>query len=415
MANYIIQDTTLIAIADSIRAKTGSNETMLPSDMPTAIEGITGGADGCATVTFMNGSVELLSRPVYIGDDCPDPVEQGRIDRPTKESTVDTVYSHNGWTSADGGTADGTALQNITKDKTVYAAFEARVRTYTVRFYDGDTLLKTEQVAYGGSSEYTYQKGELLFNGWTPEPANITGDMDCYGEWIDKPTFANSSWETIAAVSESGQAASIFNVGDTRDITVTYADGSTETITLEIADFNRLYTTFDANNTSTGENDVTAGLAIVAKNLLAQDRALHSGDEKIAAFDNYSSRSCDLWIWLNNDFYNALPADFASVLKDHYQCYNLVSLSQYDSYYAKVLLPTLDHMFTSGKQLQLYETKANRAKTKYGSDTGKAYWLGTDAGWTGFSQDCYIVHDSGSQGTRRQTISATGVCPMFAI
>lgn len=418
MARFSIEDTTLTDIADSIREQTGSREPIAVTDMATKISEIEGGGGGSAEgfhdVTFMNGTTPLLTRPVYDGDDCPSPVTQGRIDKPTKESAVDTVYTHNGWAAQDGSIANSAVLENITEDRTVFAAYASAVRTYTVRFYDGNTLLKTEQVEYGGASDYVYQKGELMFNGWTPEPTNIESDMDCYGEWIDKPTFANSSWETIAAVSESGQAANVFNVGDTRDITVTYADGTTETVTLEIADFNRLYTTYDQIDAT---KNVTAGIAIVAKTLLAQDRALHYKSAPGASFDGASSRNCDLWKWLNNDLYSVLPADFAAVIKDHYQTRTVDATNNFavTYLYAKILLPTFDHMFTSGKQLSLYTTQANRVKKKYGSDTAQNYWLGTDAGFEVSSSYCYVVTGSGSQHKLSQTTSSVGVCPMFAI
>lgn len=45
MAEYLIQDTSLTAIADAIREKTGSTDTIAVSDFPTAIAGIsTGGS-----------------------------------------------------------------------------------------------------------------------------------------------------------------------------------------------------------------------------------------------------------------------------------------------------------------------------------------------------------------------------------
>ena len=43
MAEYIIQDTTLTAIGDAIRAKTGSTELIAPENMPTEIESIQSG------------------------------------------------------------------------------------------------------------------------------------------------------------------------------------------------------------------------------------------------------------------------------------------------------------------------------------------------------------------------------------
>ena len=46
MADYIIQDSTLTAIADAVRGKTGSTEAMSPMQMATAIEGISTGGSG---------------------------------------------------------------------------------------------------------------------------------------------------------------------------------------------------------------------------------------------------------------------------------------------------------------------------------------------------------------------------------
>lgn len=43
MANVLIEETTMSAIGDAIRAKTGKTEGILPADMPSEIEGISGG------------------------------------------------------------------------------------------------------------------------------------------------------------------------------------------------------------------------------------------------------------------------------------------------------------------------------------------------------------------------------------
>ena len=45
MADYLIQDTTLDAIADAINAKTGGSSAMTPAEMVTAIAAISGGGD----------------------------------------------------------------------------------------------------------------------------------------------------------------------------------------------------------------------------------------------------------------------------------------------------------------------------------------------------------------------------------
>lgn len=51
MAEYLIQDTTLDAIADAINAKTGGSSAMTPTEMVTAIGSISGGGGGEKTLT----------------------------------------------------------------------------------------------------------------------------------------------------------------------------------------------------------------------------------------------------------------------------------------------------------------------------------------------------------------------------
>lgn len=196
-------------IADAIRSKTGGTDKMAPNDFPDEILSITvgggggGSAEGCVTVTFMNSDTVLFTRPVYVGDDCPDPVEQGRIETPAKESTVDTVYTHNGWTAADGAIASSAVLKNITEDKTVYAAYSKSVRKYTVTYYDedGTTVLYTEQVAYGNTPSYAPTKDGAAFAGWTPTLSPVTGDVSYTASWItalDGGTCGDTAYWTLS-------------------------------------------------------------------------------------------------------------------------------------------------------------------------------------------------------------------------
>lgn len=173
------------------------------------------------TIGVYTETAKLLVYPVIEGDTVRDPVAKGYIEAPTKEQTVSTVYSYSGWSLTNGGSASASALQNVTEDRVVYAAFAESARMYTVNFYDGETLVNTEQVAYGGSSTYEYGKDGCIFTGWTPEPTNITGDLDCYANYIEGiDTLENSSWNTISAVSEAGQAANYWAVGDTKSVLI---------------------------------------------------------------------------------------------------------------------------------------------------------------------------------------------------
>lgn len=186
------------------------------------------------TVTFIgaDGSV-LYEKPCISGDDCYDPVITGKIGTPTKESTVQYNYSYRGWSLTNGGSADDSALSAVTEDRTVYAAFAENIRYYTVRFYDGETLMKTESVAYGSqATPPSTEKGDgYMFEGWTPSDLTITGDTDFYGSWKQSEKLEAYTWEEIAAISENGEAKNKFFIGDTKTFTFTGLFDTTITYT----------------------------------------------------------------------------------------------------------------------------------------------------------------------------------------
>lgn len=146
-----------------------------------------GSVEGVHFVTFKNedGTKELYKRPVADGDNCADIVARGLIDKPTKEMTDAEVYTYSGWSMTSGGAADSAALQNVTEDRTVYAAFTATARKYTARFYDDSgALMQESQVAYGtkATPPDTVKEG-YNFSGWTPSDLTIYGDTDFVGKW----------------------------------------------------------------------------------------------------------------------------------------------------------------------------------------------------------------------------------------
>lgn len=189
-------------------------------------------------VTFMYGETQLCTVDVYDGYDCPNPVTNGTISTPTKESTETINYTFDGWSLTDDNTVDNSALKSVTEDRTVYVVFKESTRYYTIRFFDGETLLKTEKLTYLGSSNYTYKKDNYIFNGWNPEPKLITGDMDCQAVLVESYAFADASWAYIADVSERGLASEAFSIGDTKTITLTNSSGTQFSTDVQIVGFN---------------------------------------------------------------------------------------------------------------------------------------------------------------------------------
>ena len=112
---------------------------------------------------------------------------------PSRTSTAQYSYTFLGWSRyEDQSAADSTATQNVTVDRTVYAAYSATVRTYTVTWKNADnTTLETDQnVPYGTTPTYngttpTYQ-GETS-SGWSPAVGPITGDTTYTAVYL--PTY----------------------------------------------------------------------------------------------------------------------------------------------------------------------------------------------------------------------------------
>ena len=101
---------------------------------------------------------------------------------PTKASTVDTVYTFDGWYTAKTGGEKVTSFGTITGNVSYYARYTESVRKYTITWLNDDnSTIDTTEVAYGATpthsapsksstSQYTY-----TFAGWTPTVTSVTG------------------------------------------------------------------------------------------------------------------------------------------------------------------------------------------------------------------------------------------------
>lgn len=132
------------------------------------------------TIKFMTWDGNSL----YTTRSCVNGVMQGTIPTaPDRNPSEWYTYTPVGWNlSQDATTNDEDACLNVTTNRTVYAAYSRTAKTYTVRFYNGDTLLQTETVSAGNNATYTgetptYSSGAFL--GWNPEPIVVLSDIDC--------------------------------------------------------------------------------------------------------------------------------------------------------------------------------------------------------------------------------------------
>lgn len=262
-------------------------------------------SDDVRYVTFMNGEATLYVKPVATGDDCVNVLTKGLITTPKKESTVDKVFTYSGWAATEGGEVDENVLKAVTENKSVYAAYTEAVRYYTITYYDSDgtTVLKTESLAYGSTPAYTPAKDGFNFEGWTPSPATVKDNATYTATWSEKLTFAGASWADIARISEAGEAADYFKVGDTRNIALLNGD----TITVAVAGF-------DHDDLADGSGK--AGLSIVCMtvpNYLSPWTT--NGNNTSSAFYSASHTTARTTLNPGGTVYGYIPEDLKAVIK----------------------------------------------------------------------------------------------------
>lgn len=153
------------------------------------------------TVTFINVSSIVDTVSVAYGGTA---VYTGMTPARTSTSQYDYVFA--GWnTSSSALEPDVNALVNVTGNRVVYAIYTPIIRSYTVRFFNGSTLLQSVSVQYGSNAEYTDNDPtkqsdgnyDYSFVGWNTNPNaesadsgalyNITGNKDVYAVYISSP------------------------------------------------------------------------------------------------------------------------------------------------------------------------------------------------------------------------------------
>lgn len=161
---------------------------------------------------------------------------------PTRTSTAQYSYSFAGWGLMPEGSVNPNALKNVSADRKVYAIMTATVRKYSVYFYNGSALLQTvSDVPFGGSATYTGttpvspdgSADDYPFEGWNPEPKNITGNTYCYAKFGSplEVKEIEDSWDEIIAACNDGTYATKYEIGNYKPLDL----GSDGVVNMQIA------------------------------------------------------------------------------------------------------------------------------------------------------------------------------------
>ena len=204
------------------------------------------------TVTFKNydGTVLDTQRVRQFGA-AANPVTSGKIPAPTKPSTVDKVFTYSAWDKG---------FSYVTSDLVVTAVFTDAPRTYTVKWWNGLTLLETATVEVYDNAIYSgdipTRSANDIFTGWDVTTTNVQADIDAHAVfetaampatkvtefdylYSDDPSD-NSAYTLgeLLGIINSGSADEWFSLGDKIKI-VTPTSAFTDTsVVLAIIGFN---------------------------------------------------------------------------------------------------------------------------------------------------------------------------------
>jgi hypothetical protein len=308
---------------------------------------------------------------------------------PTKENTAQYTYTFAGWSATPGGSANPNILNNITLGGNVYAVFTKSVRTYTVRFINGSTVLQTVSVPYGGNATYTGNtpvKGEdYEFLGWEPVPVNVTADMDCYAQYKNNNIY---TWEAVAAAIADGTYKDVYKIGDLVPIDL----GSRGVHDMEIV-------AFDADDKADGSGK--AAITWISKKQIAK-HAMNTSATNENGWEGSAMRT-----WLQTDIYNTLHSEVKSAITPvNKSYYDYASGANLTSICADIVwIPSAGEIFgnncdsngceNSGAEYTSRFTDPTSC-IKYNGAQAKDWWLRTASSFGGFGNGFRNVNASGA-------------------
>ena len=226
------------------------------------------------TVTFKNDSNVLKTATVNYG------AKADTIDL-TDINTAKTGYTFKGWSKTDGGEVVDLSAITITQSMALFASYKKQ--TFEVKFYDGETQLKTATVDYGTNlsaislTGVTTDKAGFTFRGWALSNGGAVVNLETYS--------VKSAVNLYAVYDVDGKATVVFKDGVTSLKTVT-VDLGAKASEIDVSDLELEKSGYTFKGWARSENGIIVDLETVSVN---EYTVLYAVYEKNAVKNSVSS------------------------------------------------------------------------------------------------------------------------------
>ena len=349
-----------------------------------------------------DGSTLLYTETVHIGGNA------AYDGTPTRSQDAQYTYTFAGWSwNTNSETPDADATENVTTDRNVYAAYTTEIRTYTVTWKNGSTVIETDtDVPYGTTPTYNGSipsdgSPGYSFAGWTPVVEAIIGDTVYTARFY---SAISDSWSEIFASESNGTYSTKYTIGDYKEVEI---DGNTYKAQIVDMDVDEL-----ADNSGNH-----AKITWLLKELYTDRHCMHSITGNNGGWATSEMRS-----WLNTDILALIPSTVRENIKEVNKTYlyggNTSVIND------KLWIPSIREVYpraTSFKETigasygKVFTNGFSQKKCVIGSTATALWWLRSEM--NNVNGDYFSVTDRTYTGqTMTEAHSATmelGVCIGF--
>ena len=251
---------------------------------------------------------------------------------------------------------------------------------------------------------------------------DVLEQLNQSNEGPSSASFALDSWDTIVEMVRTGKASEVYNVGDTKEVTVEgYSNGSEQTFTVRIANMS---TPEECNNDVFSQT--ACGFVIEFVDIITT-YTMNSTITNVGGWP-----ASEMYSFVNEDIYNALPSDLRNVIIDTYtvsghgseDSSNFTSIDKLyllstKEVYGKEGIVNINRDTAEAETRQLDYYNNNGVTTDDYSGAKKTY-QGSDSSWqlrsanSNYNSNFYIVIEDGNWNYNIAIITH-GVTPAFRI